>query len=78
MSSEQAFSQHAVPAIEALNNLAGKLTTELEELQVYYGEDPKSSKPEDLFGTIVSFSSALQVRPLTPYSRDGKLLNRSN
>jgi diaphanous 1 len=40
------------------------LESELSSLLLYYGENsnsPDASKPEDLFGMILAFSSSLQV-----------------
>lgn len=49
--------------MSALKSMMGDLDRDLKELVRYYGEDPASMKPEDLFGIVVSFSSSLLVRP---------------
>jgi hypothetical protein len=40
------------------------METELQDLLAYYGQaaDSESSKPEDFFGLVMSFSIALRVR----------------
>lgn len=43
--------------------MGSKLEVDLRALVQYYGEDFNATKPEDLFGIVVAFSSALQVRP---------------
>jgi hypothetical protein len=58
----QNFIQQASGAIEALETMGAKLEADLRGVLQYYGEDPTTTKPEDLFGTIVTFSSALLVR----------------
>lgn len=57
----QSFVRHAAPAIEALKTMGSKLDDDLKALVRYYGEDSTSTKPEDVFGIIVQFSSALLV-----------------
>lgn len=42
-----------------------KLELDLRALLQYYGETSPNSKPEDLFGIVVSFSSALLVSEFT-------------
>jgi diaphanous 1 len=49
------------PTIESIREIAINLDNELQQMLIYYGEDPKSTKPEDFFGLIVSFSSSLMV-----------------
>lgn len=57
----QEFVASASPAIDALKVMSTTLQKDLKALLVYYREDPASSKPEDLFRVVVSFSSALLV-----------------
>ncbi|CAG8692903.1 10799_t:CDS:2, partial [Funneliformis mosseae] len=45
--------------IKRIQETATNLDNELKQMLIYYGEDPKSIKPEDFFGLIVSFSSSL-------------------
>jgi len=50
--------------VEKLSQTGKALDEELKALLSYYGEVPDGSeslKPEDFFGLIMSFSSALQV-----------------
>lgn len=42
--------------------MGAQLDADLRTLLQYYGEDPASTKPEDLFGIVVSFSQSLVVR----------------
>ena len=51
--------------------MGGKLDEDLKALVRYYGEDSSSTKPEEVFGIIGQFSSALLVRPLSSF--DGKV-----
>lgn len=57
----QGFVKNAEPAIAALKVMGNKLEVDLKVLLQYYGEDPLSSKPEDLFGVFATFSSSLLV-----------------
>ncbi|RKP25439.1 hypothetical protein SYNPS1DRAFT_22598 [Syncephalis pseudoplumigaleata] len=52
------FVKRADPTVSSLQELASRLEQELQELLIYFGEDP-ATKPEDFFSIIVSFSSAL-------------------
>jgi len=49
------------PTIKSIREIATNLDNELQQMLIYYGEDPNSTKPEDFFGLIVSFSSSLIV-----------------
>ena len=42
--------------------MGSQLDADLRTLLQYYGEDPASTKPEDLFGIVVSFLQSLLVR----------------
>ncbi|CAG8710518.1 11075_t:CDS:2 [Acaulospora morrowiae] len=46
------------PTIESINEFTEKLEEELKQLLIYYGEDPATTKPEEFFGMILSFSKA--------------------
>jgi len=69
------------PTIESIREIATNLDNELQQMLIYYGEDPKSTKPEDFFGLIVSFSSSLmkackeneEVRKKAEKERDNAL-----
>ena len=65
----------ATPAIEALQRMGAKLDADLKALVRYYGEED-GMKPEEVFGIIVKFSSALLVRPLFIYSLPRELTVR--
>ena len=56
----QSFLLKATPAVEVLSGLVASIETSLQKTLRYYGEDPKTSKAEDLFSIIVSFSALLQ------------------
>ena len=59
------FAKKARPNIDALKAMASQVEYDLRSLLAYYGENPESTeapKPEDFFGLILSFSSALQVK----------------
>ncbi|KAK4702492.1 hypothetical protein P7C70_g3733, partial [Phenoliferia sp. Uapishka_3] len=51
--------ERAEPAMGALKTVMTQLDQDLKSLVQYYGEDPASMKPEDLFGIVVSFSTSL-------------------
>jgi hypothetical protein len=51
----------AESTVKSIGKLAGRLDEELRDMVAYFGEDPMATKPEDIFTTIISFSSALQV-----------------
>ena len=53
--------------VDSLKNMATSLDNELRSLLAFYGEQPDSPeapKPEDFFGLVLSFSSALQKAAL--------------
>ncbi|KIK67748.1 hypothetical protein GYMLUDRAFT_68769 [Collybiopsis luxurians FD-317 M1] len=57
------FAKKARPNIDALKAMASQVESDLRSLLAYYGENPDSTeapKPEDFFGLILSFSSALE------------------
>ena len=41
--------------------MSRQLEQDMENLLIFFGEDPKITKPEDLFMTISTFALALQV-----------------
>lgn len=59
----QSFAIHAVPAVDALKSTTITLEADLASLLAYFGEDPASTKTEDFFASLVTFASALAVRP---------------
>ncbi|KZV82357.1 FH2-domain-containing protein [Exidia glandulosa HHB12029] len=62
------FVFQVTPSVEALQNMGAKVDEELKALLRYYGEQPDagsdSLKPEDFFGLVMSFASALQKAAL--------------
>jgi len=61
----QLFASKAQPAIAALGSMIDRLERDLRALLAYFGESPTGeAKPEDLFGTVVSFAGALIVSVL--------------
>lgn len=52
--------------------MGSKLDEDLRALLQYYGEDPRTAKPENLFCTIVAFSSALLVGVLFSLPRSAQ------
>lgn len=55
------------PVVDSLKNMGTSLDSELRSLLAFFGETPDSPeapKPEDFFGLILSFSSALQKAAL--------------
>jgi hypothetical protein len=55
-------------AVQALQLMGSKVNEELHELLQFFGEQTdgaESMRPEDFFGMVMSFSSALQVRNTT-------------
>lgn len=50
----------AEPAIVALTQMASKLDADARSVLEFFGEDPATSKPEDLFQTLVTFSLSIQ------------------
>ena len=71
----QPFLQDARRNVNALNNMATALESELRSLFVYYGESTETAegmKAEDFFRMILSFATSLQVstnRAVTPDPR---------
>jgi len=57
----EVFVSESEPAMAALNAMSQQLERDLGDLLRYFGEDPSSTKAEDFFGIISSFSIALQV-----------------
>lgn len=57
----EVFIHQAEPAISALKTMGAQLDSDLKSLLQYYGEDLNQSKPDVLFGIIVSFSNDLLV-----------------
>lgn len=60
----QPFVAEFHPSIEALRKMGEALDADLRTLLMYYGEvaeGPDARRPEDFFGLVLSFSSALQV-----------------
>ncbi|CAI2175942.1 18087_t:CDS:10 [Funneliformis geosporum] len=53
------FVKQVESTIQRIQETATNLDNELKQMLIYYGEDPKSIKPEDFFGLIVSFSSSI-------------------
>lgn len=71
----QPFTLEVAQRVDALNNMAALVETDLRALFSYYGEDldsPEGPKPDDFFGMICSFSSSLQVRVV--YSSRGVMI----
>jgi len=61
----QPFVTQVTPSVEALQHMGSKVNEELRDLLQFFGEKPEGSesmKPEEFFGLVMSFSSALQVR----------------
>lgn len=62
------FITQVTPSVKALQNMGSKVDEELKTLLRYYGEQPDggadSMKPEDFFGLVMSFASALQKAAL--------------
>ncbi|KAH7102917.1 hypothetical protein BKA62DRAFT_79090 [Auriculariales sp. MPI-PUGE-AT-0066] len=61
------FVAQVTPQVQALQNMSSQVNQELRELLVYFGEQPDGAegiKPEDFFGMVMSFSSALQKAAL--------------
>lgn len=66
MPSCQPFVKIVGASVLQLKEDATSVDLELKSLLAYYGEAPDGNeglKPEDFFGLVMSFSSALQVRP---------------
>lgn len=65
---EQPFVAQVTPSVQALQNMGNRVDQELRDLLVYFGEQntegTDAMKPEDFFGLILSFSTAIQVRAL--------------
>lgn len=65
----QIFASKAQPAIAALRSMVDRLERDLRALLAYFSESPTGdAKPEDLFGTVVSFAGALIVSRLATAS----------
>ncbi|KAJ3551751.1 hypothetical protein NM688_g4527 [Phlebia brevispora] len=63
----QPFVQQVSGNVDALNNMAISLDTQLASLLTFFGEKPDSPeapKPEDFFGLILTFSTSLQKAAL--------------
>lgn len=58
----QPFVAQATGAVEALKATFKQLEDDLKTMLTYYGEDPASTKPEDLFDLLATFQISLQVR----------------
>lgn len=56
------FADRAQPATEALQALVADMESEARALLSYYGEDPSSTKVEELLSTVTSFAASLQVK----------------
>ncbi|KAK9722182.1 hypothetical protein K7432_002855 [Basidiobolus ranarum] len=54
------FIRSAEATVKTISEMRLKLEKDLNHMLTYFGEDPSTTKPEDFFSTIVSFSSALQ------------------
>lgn len=72
----QPFTLEVAQRVDALNNMAALVETDLRALFSYYGEDLNSTegpKPDDFFGMICSFSSSLQKAALEIHDRQKKV-----
>lgn len=72
----QPFTLEVAQRVDALNNMAVLVETDLRALFSYYGEDlnsPEGPKPDDFFGMICSFSSSLQKAALEIHDRQKKV-----
>jgi len=64
------------PIVENLKVSGQALDSELKSLMAYYGESTEGSdvtKPEDIFGMVMSFSSALQKAAMEMHDVEAKL-----
>jgi hypothetical protein len=73
----QYFVAEAEPAILALTAMSVQLDTDLWALLEYFGEDPATAKPEDVFTTVASFSLALQLAEEDILDEERKLAKSS-
>lgn len=71
------FAAEAEPAILALTAMSVQLDTDLRALLEYFGEDPATVKPEDVFTTVASFSLALQLAEEDILDEERKLAKSS-
>lgn len=55
----QAFVVQATPAIDALKATTATLESDLRDLLTFFGEDPATVKPEDVFSTVNNFAHSL-------------------
>jgi diaphanous 1 len=72
----QPFLQDARRNVNALNNMATALESELRSLFVYYGESTETAegmKAEDFFRMILSFATSLQVSTNLAVAPDPRL-----
>ena len=70
------FIIQARPTVNSLKVSGQALDSELKSLMAYYGESTEGSdvtKPEDFFGVIMTFSSALQKAALEMHDVEAKL-----
>ena len=70
------FIVQARPTVDNLKVSGQALDSELKSLMAYYGESTEGSdatKPEDFFGVIMTFSSALQKAALEMHGVEAKL-----
>ncbi|ORX93208.1 FH2-domain-containing protein [Basidiobolus meristosporus CBS 931.73] len=70
------FIRSAESTVKTISDMRVKLEKELNHMLTYFGEDPATTKPEDFFATIVSFSSALQKAHKENEERKQKSLRR--
>ena len=73
----QYFVAEAEPAILALTAMSVQLDADLRALLEYFGEDPATVKPEDVFTTVASFSLALQLAEEDILDEERKLAKSS-
>lgn len=62
------FVKQVKESVEALSNMATALDAQLNSLLLFFGETPDSPdapKPEEFFGSILTFSTSLQVSEAT-------------
>jgi len=70
------FIAQAQPTVDNLKISGQALESELKSLMAYYGESTEGSdatKPEDFFGVIMTFSSALQKAAVEMHDVEAKL-----
>ncbi|BGP44533.1 hypothetical protein JCM10450v2_000347 [Rhodotorula kratochvilovae] len=66
------FIRHAAPAMDALRAHAKTISDELKDLLLFFGEDPKESKPEALFDLVAQFASLLRRADVEVQAADAK------